>query len=149
MVTYFVAEPRRSVHHDAARGVRRGAHALRHCDAEFELGAEDDGECECEAVRDGCDAEEHEGEPVDVPLCRRREELLPREGLGCYITAVGVQLVDDQIEIAGFLEETPRWLGFLLVGELDDEGKGEEGYAAGYHAFHDKDPGGVSESQYK
>ena len=47
---YLVAEPGGAVHHESARGVGRGAHALRHGDAEFEFGAENDGEGEGEAV---------------------------------------------------------------------------------------------------
>ena len=135
-----VTEPSRAVHHEATRRVRRRAHALSHCDAELQLRAQDDWQEECETVRDGRDAEEDECEAVDVPLCCWGEELLPGEWFGCDVTTIGVELVNDKVDVAGILEEAPRWFDFLLIGKLDDEGNGKKGDTAGYDTFHNENP---------
>jgi hypothetical protein len=38
------------------------------------------------------------------------------------------------------LEETPGWFGLFFVGELDDEGYGEDGNAYGDDALDDEYP---------
>jgi len=103
----LIAEPRCTVHHEPADRIRRSHHALRHGNTELELRAQDDWEEKSESVCDCSDAEEDEGESVDVPLCCRCKELLPRERLGCDVAAVGVELVDDEVNIAMSLQEAP------------------------------------------
>lgn len=117
----LITEPRSAVHHEPTRRIRWRTHALRHGNAEFEFGAQDNGEEESESVRDCRDAEENERKSVDVPLCRGRKELLPCERLGCDVAAVGVEFVDNEVDITGPLQKAPRWLDLLLIGELDDE----------------------------
>lgn len=136
----FVAEPRCAVHHEAACCVGRGAHALRHGNAELQLCAQDDREEEGETVGNRSYTEEDEGEAVDVPLCCRGEELLPCECLRGSVATIGIELVDNEVDIAGLLQESPRGLGLLLVGKLDDEGEGEDGDAAGDYTLHDEYP---------
>lgn len=84
----FVGVPGGAVHEEAGEGVGGRAHALGHGDAEFELGVEDDGEEEGEAVGDGGGEEEKEGEGVDVPFlgllgqfCGLNEGAVKDEGL--------------------------------------------------------------------
>ena len=113
----LVANPAGEEHDDTGKNIWRSDQALSRANAVAHTLTEDDGKEVGESVGDGGSVEEDHGETPHLDIRASSQELAKVEGLNERVTTIGLDAVDDELDLA-LVQEPPGLV--LAIREINE-----------------------------